>query len=52
MTDYSKLYSKMFNAITDIIESLKQLQLDVEEAYINDGFNREDIIRLHKKEKS
>lgn len=34
MTDYKQLYSKMFNAITDTIESLKQVQIEAEEDYL------------------
>ena len=34
MSDYKKMYYKMFNKITDIIEELKELQLETEEIYI------------------
>lgn len=34
MPDYKKLYFKMFNGITDIIEELKKLQQEAEEMYI------------------
>ncbi len=32
-----KLYFEVFNKITDIIEELKQLQLEMEEAYISEA---------------
>ena len=31
MADYKKMYYKMFNKVTDIIEDLKQLQTETEE---------------------
>lgn len=34
MPDYQKLYHKMFNGVTDTIESLIKLQQDVEEEYL------------------
>ncbi len=34
MTDYKKLYYKMFNKVTDIIEELKELQTEAEEICI------------------
>lgn len=34
MPDYQKLYLKMFNAVTDVIEKLKKLQQEAEELYI------------------
>ncbi len=36
MPNYKKLYFKLFNQITDIIEKLKQIQIDAEDAYIED----------------
>ena len=30
-----KQYFELFNKITDVIEELKQLQIEMEEAYIN-----------------
>ena len=33
--DYQKLYSKLFNGITDTIEQLKELQIQVEEDYLS-----------------
>ena len=35
MPDYEKLYHNMFNDVTDIIEKLKQSQIDAEEMYIS-----------------
>jgi len=53
MTDYQKLYSKMFNAITDTIEHLKQVQIEAEEDYLklceNDGESK--IVQFNKKAK-
>ena len=34
MPDYQKLYHKLFNDITDIIEDLKKSQQEAEEMYI------------------
>lgn len=34
MPDYKDLYYKLFNSVTDAIESLKQAQLEAEELYI------------------
>ena len=34
MPDYKRLYKKVFNKVTDVIEELQQLQLDTEELYI------------------
>ncbi len=36
MPNYKKLYFKLFNQITDMIEMLKQIQIDAEDAYIED----------------
>ena len=35
MSEYKDLYYKLFNRITDIIEELKELQVQAEEMYIN-----------------
>jgi len=35
MFKLSNLYYKLFNRITDIIEELKEIQVQVEEMYIN-----------------
>lgn len=34
MPDYKEMYFQLFNKITDIIESLKEIQQDMEEKYI------------------
>ncbi|MBR5614775.1 MAG: hypothetical protein IKW64_05685 [Clostridia bacterium] len=34
MPDYKKLYFKLFNDITDVINKLKQTQIDAEEMYL------------------
>lgn len=34
MADYKKMYLDLFNGITDVIEQLKQLQMDAEEHFI------------------
>jgi len=35
MTDYKKMYLRLFNAMTDIIRILQDAQLDVEEMYMS-----------------
>ncbi len=40
MENYKKLYYELFNKITDIIEELKQIQIDVEEKFICDKNKR------------
>ena len=39
MPDYKRLYHKMFNKVTDIIEELQNLQQEVEEEYISNDTN-------------
>lgn len=34
MPDFEKLYHHAFNGITDLIEDLKKLQLELEEEYL------------------
>ena len=34
MNDYKEMYFELFNKITDIIESLKTIQQEMEEKYI------------------
>ena len=34
---YKEMYYKMFNRITDVIEEMKQLQIELEEMYVNGG---------------
>ena len=35
MPNYKKMYFKMFNRVTDIIEELKELQIECEDMYID-----------------
>ena len=35
MIDYQKMYYELFNEITDIIEKLKEIQINAEERYIS-----------------
>ena len=51
MTDYQKLYSKMFNAITDTIENLKKVQIEAEEEYLKlyENDSETKIIQFNKK---
>lgn len=37
MNEYEKIYAKMFNGITDTIENLKNLQIEVEQEFIEMG---------------
>ena len=51
MSYYKKMYCKMFNKITDIIEELKKLQLETEEIYIEtDDDETEDKAKDDKQE--
>ena len=34
MENYKKMYFELFNKITDIIENLKQIQVEAEETFI------------------
>ena len=34
MPNYKKMYLKMFNKVTDVIEELKELQVECEDIYI------------------
>ena len=51
MPDYKKLYHKMFNKVTDIIEELKELQIETEEEYINSREDQRKTIKLVQKDK-
>ncbi len=44
MIDYQKLYSKLFNGITDTIEQLKELQIQAEEDYLQMGDEEENKV--------
>jgi len=35
MADYKSLYFQLFNKLTDVIEELKEIQAQAEEAYLN-----------------
>ena len=49
MADYEKLYYKMFNKITDMIEELKDLQKNMEEEYLKQAESKENKIVIIKK---
>ena len=36
MPDYKEMYYKLFNKLTDVIENLKDIQLEMEEMYIDE----------------
>lgn len=36
MSDYKEMYFTLFNKITDVIEELKKIQLEMEEKYVTD----------------
>ena len=40
--NYKDMYFKLFNKITDIIEELKEVQKQAEDAYINSDSNDDD----------
>ncbi|WP_164919094.1 MULTISPECIES: hypothetical protein [Acutalibacteraceae] len=35
MADYQKMYVRLFNEVTDVIEELRQAQRDTEQLYLN-----------------
>ncbi len=39
MADYKELYYSLFNKLTDIIEELKEVQIQMEEIYVNSDLN-------------
>ena len=43
MTDYKKLYYELFDKVTDVIEELKQIQCQMEEMYITDTTENNEI---------
>ena len=49
MPDYKKMYYKLFNAMTDAIEIMKQAQIEAEEIYINSS--EQDVVKLQAVEK-
>ena len=42
MADYKKMYLDLFNGITDVIDQLKQLQLEAEERFIQSEEEEEE----------
>ena len=44
MPDYQKLYTTLFNKITDIIEELQEVQRLTEELYLQSEENEESTI--------
>ena len=48
MVNYKKLYFRLFNAITDAIEILQKAQIDAEEAYIEDGEDESNSLKVTK----
>lgn len=48
MPDYEKLYHYLFNGITDIIEELKDLQINAEEIYLEscEEEDRSNVLKL------
>lgn len=42
MTDYKKLYYQLFNKVTEIIEQLKEVQIEMEEMYIESDIEPEE----------
>ena len=42
MPDYEKMYHKLFNEITDVINILQKAQCETEEEYIEDSENKSD----------
>ncbi len=48
--DYQKLYTTLFNGITETIEELQKLQIEVEEDYLQMS-EESHVVRVHKGEK-
>lgn len=42
MIDYKTLYYQLFNKFTDVIEELKEIQCQAENAYVNENINIEE----------
>ena len=36
MPDYKEMYFELFNKVTDVIEELKEIQLEMERKYVNE----------------
>ena len=41
--DYQKMYTTLFNSITDAIELLKKAQIDAEEIYISTPSDEDEV---------
>jgi len=41
MADYKELYYQLFNRVTEIIEQLKKVQIEMEEMYIESDIETE-----------
>ena len=42
MPDYKEMYFKLFNKLTDVINELKDIQLEMEEMYIDENKTEKD----------
>jgi len=42
MHDYKKSYFELFNKVTDVIEALQEIQIEMEQRIIADEGNNED----------
>ena len=42
MPDYKCLYFEIFNKLTDVIEELKEIQIKMEEKYIEESDSKEN----------
>ncbi|MDO5479568.1 MAG: hypothetical protein Q4G23_10450 [Clostridia bacterium] len=47
MPDYKKMYTKLFNSVTDAIEILKQAQIETEEIYINSSEEDKKVLNIN-----
>ena len=45
--NYQKLYTKLYNGITDTIEQLQRLQIEVEEDYLQMSDER-NVVKINK----
>lgn len=48
MPDYKSLYFELFNKLTDVIEELKDIQVKMEEKYIEENDNKENMWKCEK----
>ena len=42
MPDYKAMYYRLFNAVSDVIEELKKIQIDAEEFYLDSTDDEEE----------